>query len=418
MIAEAIERAAAVLREAPSVALACHVNPDPDALGSMLGLSTHLRERGTQTVCSFPNDPFDPPRWLDLLPGRDALVHPREFPDRPAVMVTCDAAAMDRLAMLGHQATHAETVIWIDHHRSNPGLGTIPVIDPDASSTCELVARLVVAIGGPMSAATATALYAGLITDTGRFQYEAVRPETLRLAAELRTLPFDHARLAQALYEDNSAAYLRFLGTALQRMRIEDGLVWTWVTREDLAESGVDIAETAVFLALQAAGLTVVDGQQAMMRAREIKNQDEITLLTQACAMVDGVYQDIFEFLKPGIRESDVVALAHARLFEMGSEFVEAINSIAGERCAPHPHVFSDRLIRPGDQAYFDIIHVFNGYRTCYYRTLAVGSASRAQRASRAARACLSACLRARCPPRAVPAGCGPPRHNFWISSR
>ena len=105
MIAEAIERAAAVLREAPSVALACHVNPDPDALGSMLGLSTHLRERGTQTVCSFPNDPFDPPRWLDLLPGRDALVHPREFPDRPAVMVTCDAASMDRLAMLGHQAT-------------------------------------------------------------------------------------------------------------------------------------------------------------------------------------------------------------------------------------------------------------------------------------------------------------------------
>ena len=143
---------------------------------------------------------------------------------------------------------------------------------------------------------------------------------------------------------------------------------------------GVDIAETAVFLALQKAGLAVVDGQQAMMRAREIKNQDEITLLTQACAMVDGVYQDIFEFLKPGIRESDVVGLAHARLFEMGSEFVEAINSIAGERCSPHPHVFSDRLIRPGDQAYFDIIHVFNGYRTCYYRTFAVGRASQAHR--------------------------------------
>ena len=143
---------------------------------------------------------------------------------------------------------------------------------------------------------------------------------------------------------------------------------------------GVDIAETAVFLALQAAGLRVVDGQQAMMRAREIKNQDEVTLLTQACAMVDGVYQDIFEFLKPGIRESDVVALAHAWLFEMGSEFVEAINSIAGERCAPHPHVFSDRLIRPGDQAYFDIIHVFNGYRTCYYRTFVVGRATQAQR--------------------------------------
>jgi Xaa-Pro aminopeptidase len=143
---------------------------------------------------------------------------------------------------------------------------------------------------------------------------------------------------------------------------------------------GVDLAETSVFLELQRAGIDVRDGQQLMMRAREIKNEDEITLLTQACAMVDGVYQDIFEALKPGIRESDIVALAHARLFEMGSEFVEAINSIAGERCSPHPHVFSDRLIRPGDQAYFDIIHVNNGYRTCYYRTFVVGRATPAQR--------------------------------------
>jgi Xaa-Pro aminopeptidase len=158
---------------------------------------------------------------------------------------------------------------------------------------------------------------------------------------------------------------------------IKDALEDAGVATEKL---GVDMAETAVLLALQEAGLAVVDGQQAMMRAREIKNQDEITLLTQACAMVDGVYQDIFEMLKPGVRESDVVGMAHARLFEMGSEFVEAINSIAGERCAPHPHVFSDRIIRPGDQAYFDIIHAFNGYRTCYYRTFVVGRATQAQR--------------------------------------
>jgi Xaa-Pro dipeptidase len=143
---------------------------------------------------------------------------------------------------------------------------------------------------------------------------------------------------------------------------------------------GVDMAETSVFLALQAAGVTVSDGQQLMMLAREIKSQDEILLLTQACAMVDGVYHDVYEQLKPGIRESDVVALVHKRLFEMGSEFVEAVNSIAGERCSPHPHVFSDRLIRPGDQTYFDIIHVFNGYRTCYYRTFGVGRATQAQR--------------------------------------
>jgi Xaa-Pro aminopeptidase len=141
---------------------------------------------------------------------------------------------------------------------------------------------------------------------------------------------------------------------------------------------GVDIVEMPILEALQAEGITVRDGQQTMLRAREIKNPDEIMLLSQACAMVDGVYQDIYEALKPGVRESDIVALATKRLIEMGSEHVEAVNSIAGERCSPHPHVYSDRLIRPGDQAYFDIIHVFNGYRTCYYRTFAVGRATAA----------------------------------------
>ncbi|MDE0194335.1 MAG: Xaa-Pro peptidase family protein [bacterium] len=143
---------------------------------------------------------------------------------------------------------------------------------------------------------------------------------------------------------------------------------------------GVDMAETSIFLELQAQGFDVRDGQQPMMLAREVKSADEVMLLTQACAMVDGVYQHIFEALKPGIRESQIVALATAYLFDVGAETVEAVNSIAGERCSPHPHVFSDRLLRPGDQAYFDIINVFNGYRTCYYRTFAVGRASQPQR--------------------------------------
>lgn len=143
---------------------------------------------------------------------------------------------------------------------------------------------------------------------------------------------------------------------------------------------GVDMAETEMFLELSRAGIEVRNGQQTMLAAREIKSADEITLLTQASAMVDGVYQDVFEALKPGVRESDIVALVNRRLYEMGSEQVEAVNSIAGERCSPHPHVFSDRLIRPGDTAYFDIIQAHNGYRTCYYRTFVVGRATQVQR--------------------------------------
>jgi Xaa-Pro aminopeptidase len=146
------------------------------------------------------------------------------------------------------------------------------------------------------------------------------------------------------------------------------------------APVGVDIVEPPFLFEMERQGLRVVDAQQLMLDARQIKSADEIMLLTQAAAMVDGVYQDIFEALKPGIRENQIVALANQRLYEMGSDQVEAVNAISGERCNPHPHNFTDRLIRPGDQAFFDIIHSFNGYRTCYYRTFSVGSATSSQR--------------------------------------
>ncbi len=143
---------------------------------------------------------------------------------------------------------------------------------------------------------------------------------------------------------------------------------------------GVDIVEPPMEAALADEGIVIRDGQQIMLDAREVKSVDEIILLNVACAMVDGAYQLIAEQLKPGIRESELVANVTHRLFEMGSEHVDNINAVSGERCSPHPHVFSDRLIRPGDQAFFDIIHTFVGYKTCYYRTFVVGSATDAQR--------------------------------------
>jgi len=143
---------------------------------------------------------------------------------------------------------------------------------------------------------------------------------------------------------------------------------------------GVDIVEPPMQAALEAEGVTVRDAQQTMLDAREVKSADEIMLLNTACAMVDGAYQLIAERLKPGIRESQLVAEVTKLLFDLGSEHVDNINAVSGERCSPHPHVFSDRIIRPGDQAFFDIIHTFIGYKTCYYRTFVVGMASDAQR--------------------------------------
>jgi Xaa-Pro aminopeptidase len=143
---------------------------------------------------------------------------------------------------------------------------------------------------------------------------------------------------------------------------------------------GIDIIEPPMMFQLQKLGLKIVDGQQTMLEAREIKNVDEMALLNRAAAMVDGAYDLINEKLRPGVRENDLVAEVNKFLYTHGSDDVEAINAISGERCNPHPHNFTDRMIRPGDQAFFDILQSFMGYRTCYYRTFNVGRATDAQR--------------------------------------
>jgi Xaa-Pro aminopeptidase len=139
---------------------------------------------------------------------------------------------------------------------------------------------------------------------------------------------------------------------------------------------GVDVIELPVLFALQAQGIKVVDGQQLMHQVRKIKTQDEITLLNTACMMVDSAYEELYRFMRPGVRENECVGVVSKVLYDLGSEHVEGVNAISGERCSPHPHVYTDRVLRPGDPAFFDILHSYNGYRTCYYRTFAIGSAS------------------------------------------
>jgi len=142
---------------------------------------------------------------------------------------------------------------------------------------------------------------------------------------------------------------------------------------------GIDLTDMETLLSMQRRGLQMADAAPVMQEARKIKTEDEIALLDQAAGIVDAVYDQIYRSLRPGVREHQIVADAQRLLFELGSEHVEAINAVSGDRCNPHPHVFSDRLLRPGDQAFFDIIHSFMGYRTCYYRTFSVGSANRRQ---------------------------------------
>jgi Xaa-Pro aminopeptidase len=195
-----------------------------------------------------------------------------------------------------------------------------------------------------------------------------------------------HQLYAPWLGEGNARAGLSTLRGAIapEAGRAEDvaDKIYRVLAEHGLADQpiGIDVLEPPVLFALQTRGITVVDGQQTFLAARRIKTADEISLLTTAAAMVDAAYDGLYEFLRPGVRENECVGLVAKTLYDLGSEHVEGVNAISGERCSPHPHVYSDRILRPGDPAFFDILHSHMGYRTCYYRTFAVGSASMAQR--------------------------------------
>jgi len=156
--------------------------------------------------------------------------------------------------------------------------------------------------------------------------------------------------------------------------------IWVELKERGLEKEpvGVDIAELPVLFELQKKGLKIVDGQQLMSDARLIKTRDEISLLTHAAAQVDAAYDELYRAMKPGMRENEAVGLVSKVLYDLGSEYVEAVNAISGERCNPHPHVFSDRMLRPGDPVYYDILQSYMGYRTCYYRCFTIGYASHA----------------------------------------
>jgi len=158
--------------------------------------------------------------------------------------------------------------------------------------------------------------------------------------------------------------------------QIKKMLVHYGIDRQPL---GIDLLELPMLRALEKEGIEVVDGQQAMLDARETKTPEEIQCLKVAASMVDATYYDICKAIRPGVRENELVAIAHDRLFRLGSERVECINSVAGPRGTPHCHTFSDRIIQPGDMVYLDIMHSFNGYRTCYYRTFVCGEPNKHQ---------------------------------------
>jgi len=236
-------RAIAAIEAADEVALACHVSPDGDALGSMLALGLALRAAGRRVVASFGDRDFAVPRLLRFLPGQDLLVEPARYPAAPGLMITFDVATVERLGMLEDSARNAGELLVVDHHASNDtasGFGTLRLVDPTAAATAVLAEELIARLGLPVDEQIATCLYTGLVTDTGSFRY-GVTPAVHDMAGRLVATGLATDEITRELWEGNPFGYLKVLATALERATLEPlaaeahGLVWTYVTREDRA---------------------------------------------------------------------------------------------------------------------------------------------------------------------------------------
>jgi phosphoesterase RecJ-like protein len=233
------------LKGADSVAIACHVNPDGDALGSTLAASLGLQQLDKKTFVSWGDPPVTVPFSYAFLPGSETVIQPEDVPEADAFLAL-DCGAGDRLGTLEPVARKSEVVINIDHHPGNDMFGSLNVVEESASSTAEIVTHLLLDLGVDIDLDIATCLYTGIVTDTGRFQYSNSSPETLKLAAELLSVGVDAPAIAQEVFDSSPFGYLKLQGHVLERARLFEAerFVYSWITQQDLAETGVDLDET------------------------------------------------------------------------------------------------------------------------------------------------------------------------------
>jgi phosphoesterase RecJ-like protein len=233
------------VKGAERVALACHVNPDGDALGSLLGAALGLTQLGKEVAASWGAEAIGVPPAYAFLPGKDLLVPPDELsPD--GVFLALDCGAADRLGSLESTARDAEHVINVDHHPGNDNFGDLNIVVPTASSTAELTVRLLQDAGVKIDRDMAICFYVGVVTDTGRFQYSNSSPDTLRLAADLLALDVPATQIAQEVFESSPFGFLKLVGRVLERATLceRERFIYSWLDLKDLEETGVGLDET------------------------------------------------------------------------------------------------------------------------------------------------------------------------------
>jgi len=233
------QQAVEEIGRAQRIGIVGHVRPDGDALGSMIALALAARSAGKEAVASF-GEPFvlgEEFRFLD----QTVLVPPSEFPDDLNLAIVCDTGVLDRVGSVGSAIEGADRVLVIDHHVTPGTIGDVRVVDPHAAATTQLVFELLQRLGWEITQPIAEALYVGLVTDTGRFQYSSTSPEVHRMAADLLAAGVEPAPIGRQLYEEAPFGYFTVVSRVLGRARLEEGagLVWTTLLREDLRAAGI-----------------------------------------------------------------------------------------------------------------------------------------------------------------------------------
>lgn len=240
--------AADVLARHQQVTVLCHVRPDADALGSSAGVARALRMAGITVHHSF--DPGVVPDALRVIPGTEHVIPLTEVPAHDGLVVTLDCASADRVGYWDHLRSAASEVLVVDHHGSNPGFGSHMLLDPDAASTATLVLEILRAGGHRVDRDIASALYAGLVTDTGSFRWGG--PGAHETASELVAAGAETARLSYELLDAHSFSWLPVLGSLLNSVTLDEesvggrGTVWLAVPHEVIATADEDDVESLV----------------------------------------------------------------------------------------------------------------------------------------------------------------------------
>lgn len=307
---EDIVRAADAIRSAGALAITCHVNPDGDALGSALALAHAARAAGKEAVVAFggPQDVADSLTFLDMSP----LVPPSEFPAEPECLVVFDVAAPSRLAEIGSNAKRAGTVIVVDHHVSNDGFGDITVIHPEIAASAQLATYLIEELGWEIDETVATCLMTGIVTDTGRFQYEATDGETLRVAARLLDAGVRPELIGQRIYESVPFGYLAVSAAVLARAALEEeiGLIWSTMTTADLEDAGLGYEQADALIddlrIAREAGVALLLKQTATGWKGSMRSRGEVDVASIAGLFDGGGHHNAAGFHSTGTVESIV----------------------------------------------------------------------------------------------------------------